>query len=110
MKEHQVQEKTSMIVMRPFIFFGALALLWLGVVTDARAQVTGELVEPDVMLLIDSSASMGIADPRERPEDRARAAIAAGTLAPDAGLASAPAIRDAAKMSFEQVKQWANSA
>lgn len=41
------------------ILSAALGLVWgMSMSDEARAQITGELVEPDVMLLIDSSGSM----------------------------------------------------
>ena len=42
-----------------------------------------------IAVLIDSSASMSIADPRKSVADRAREAIANGNLEPDAGIESA---------------------
>lgn len=45
-----------------------------------------EKVRQKLIVLADASASMDIADLRSTPEDRARALIASGKLAPDAGL------------------------
>lgn len=45
-----------------------------------------EKVRQKLIVLADASASMDIADLRTTPEDRARALIASGKLAPDAGL------------------------
>lgn len=46
-----------------------------------------EKVRQKLVVLVDASASMDLADLRTTPEDRARALIAAGRLAPDGGLA-----------------------
>ena len=43
-------------------------------------------IRKSILVLIDASASMSIADPRLEADDRKRAALAAGTLDPAAGL------------------------
>ncbi len=45
-----------------------------------------ERVRQKLVVLVDASASMDVADLRTEPEDLARAAIASGRLAPDRGL------------------------
>ncbi len=70
------------------IFF----LLLLGIILRPILSLSVEReARRTLVTLVDSSSSMGIADPRENPDDRARAAIASGDLAPDAGLGTAPA-------------------
>ncbi len=70
---------------------GLFYLLLLGLLLRPVLALTLEKEAPKtVAVLVDASASMEIIDPREAPEDRARAAIARGELPADAGLAAAP--------------------
>ena len=66
-------------------------MLLLGLLLRPVLALTLEREDrPLVALLVDSSKSMSLVDPRDAAEDRARAAIAGGALAPDAGLAKTP--------------------
>ena len=69
----------------------AFFLILLGIIIRPVLSLTVEReARRSLVALLDTSSSMGIADPRESPDDRVRAGIAKGEIAPDAGLGAAP--------------------
>ncbi|HVT79845.1 MAG TPA: CARDB domain-containing protein, partial [Phycisphaerae bacterium] len=81
-----------------------IGILLLILARPVLAITTSASASDSLALLIDTSSSMQIADVRDLPEDRARAAIAAGTLDPRAGLQQAPASSMPATPRLELVK------
>jgi uncharacterized membrane protein len=73
----------------------AFFLILLGIIIRPVLSLTMEReARRTLVVLLDSSSSMGIADPREEPDDRVRAGIAKGEIAPDAGLGEAPPLAE----------------
>lgn len=64
-----------------------------------------EKVRQKLIVLVDASASMDLADLRTTPEDRARALIASGQLSPDGGLSQTVPAGDAARPTRRAVLQ-----
>ena len=80
------KHRRIMTLMR-MIFF----IMLLGLLIRPVLELTLKREEQRTLaVIVDASASMGIVDQRTSAEDRARVAIAAGTLSPDAGLESPP--------------------
>jgi hypothetical protein len=80
------KHRRIMTLMR-MIFF----IMLLGLLIRPVLELTLKREEQRTLaVIVDASASMGIVDQRTSAEDRARVAIAAGTLNPDAGLESPP--------------------
>ena len=68
-----------------------------------------EKVRQKLIVLVDASASMDIADLRTSPEDRARALIASGKLSPDGGLSQTIPADSARPTRREVVKSLAGN-
>ena len=80
------KHRRIMTLMR-MIFF----IMLLGLLIRPVLELTLKREEQRTLaVIVDASASMGIVDQRTSAEDRARVAIAAGTLNPEAGLESPP--------------------
>ena len=83
MPEEQTATRKGMLV---FLRLAFLALL-LGILLQPVLTLHLERkIRQTLLVMVDSSRSMTIADPRISPEDLKRAAIAKGKIKPDAGL------------------------
>lgn len=74
--------RIGLIVLRSSL----IGLLLLILVRPVLLITLEEAVRRPLLVLLDTTQSMGLADPREKPDDLARAAIAVGLLDPAKGL------------------------
>ena len=98
------RRKRILIVGLRLLFIGALLFT---VTRPVLVTTLVEKVRQKLIVLVDASASMDLADLRATPEDRARALIASGKLAPDAGPAADAPVSEARPTRREVLKSLA---